>query len=308
MSMSTSMRNILLAVLLAVGAAVAVIAYTSSVKDQAKESSQTVQVLVATRDIVAGETAEAAAKGMALKDVPVDFQVPGSIADAASLGGLVATQTIHAGEQVVATVFQQAIGQDAQINLAPTERAIRIEMTMISGAVGAVQPGQTVDLFGSFKVPNTEFWLSRRVLTGVRLLEAPKVLASAKDEEAKGGGLGSGGDAGSSVQVSMMLAVQQKDATKVAFMASNTQGAVMWMAVRPPDDKAKEQVVTIEQYISMLEDGVPPAEATKKLALLATSAGGATGGSGDGVTAQVAPASDNADPITEDGPLGQSGT
>lgn len=295
--MSTSMRNVLLAILLAAGAAIAVVAYTSSVKDQAKEEAQTVKVLVATRDIEAGETAEAAAGAMALKDVPVDFQVPGSIADQAAIAGLTATQTIHTGEQVVGTVFQQAIGQDAQINLAPTERAIRVEMTMISGAVGAVTPGQRVDLFGSFKVPNTEYWLTRRILTGVRLLEAPKVVQEEKAPE-EGGTLNSDGASGAAVRVSMMLAVEQKDATKIAYMTANAEGSVMWMAVRPPDDKAKEQTVTIEQIMSMLSDGVPPAEAQKKLALLASTATADGGSSDGGVTAQVAPASDSGDPVT----------
>lgn len=296
--MSTSMRNVLLAILLAAGAAIAVVAYTSSVKDQAKEEAQTVKVLVATRDIEAGETADAAAGAMALKDVPVDFQVPGSIADQAAIAGLTATQTIHTGEQIVGTVFQQAIGQDAQINLAPTERAIRVEMTMISGAVGAVTPGQRVDLFGSFKVPNTEYWLTRRVLTGVRLLEAPKVVQEEEKASEDGGSLNGDGASGAAVRVSMMLAVEQKDATKIAYMTANTEGSVMWMAVRPPDDKAKEQTVTIEQIMSMLEDGVPPAEAQKKLALLASTATADGGSSDGGVTAQVAPASDSGDPVS----------
>jgi Flp pilus assembly protein CpaB len=263
--MTYSVRNIVIALALAVAAAAAVLLYTSSYKDQVTRDQERVQVMVASQDIPAGTPGDQATGMMAVKEVLRTDVTPGSLTTSGGLEGKVASQTVFAGQQVVASVFQTPTTQAASLSLDKTERGVRVNVDFTSGALGAIKAGDHVDVFTTFKTTaaglQDNLFFSRRLMTDVRVLEAPE------QDPAAGPGKLSEQDKATKHQT-LMLAVSQADATKLAFIQgveTSQQGTtVLWVAVRPPDGQAEEMAPTIENVQSMLADGVPVTELKEK--------------------------------------------
>src|SRR3972149_9813999 len=105
--MTYRLRNISIAIALAVVAALLTSFYVTNYQRSVRHDEANVQVFVAARDIPAGpDGADVVAKGMLTKaDVVRRSVVPGSISDPAQIDELVATQPIFAGEQVTTRRF-----------------------------------------------------------------------------------------------------------------------------------------------------------------------------------------------------------
>ena len=120
--MTYSVRNIAIALALAIAAAAGVLVYTSSYKDQVTRDQERVEVMVASQDIPVGTPGEKAAGMMAIKEVLRTDVTPGALTTAGGLEGKVTSQTVYAGQQVVAAVFQTPTTQAAAA-LARQDRA-----------------------------------------------------------------------------------------------------------------------------------------------------------------------------------------
>jgi pilus assembly protein CpaB len=262
-----SVRNIAIAIVMAIAAAAAVLVYTSSYKQSLTRGQKRVDVMVATRDIPAGTRAEDAASGMTLTSVLVDDRAPGSITTAAGLEGKVAAQTIFAGQQVLASVFQSALtGTNKSILLAKTERAIRIKCSPDpSCLLGDIQPGDKVDVYETVKVKplngnGDPKMITRLLLPSVKILDVPS-------PDTKKSGLGGGA---AKTTTTVMVAVDQRLATKFAWLNGEGDeiGGQVWFAIRPPDSSAQDQPFVIETVDSMLTDGMAVADVNKLIAAL----------------------------------------
>jgi pilus assembly protein CpaB len=259
--MTYSVRNIAIALALAAIAAVAVVLYTSSYKEQVTRDQERVAVMVASQDIPAGTPGEQAAGMMSLQEVLRTDFTPGALTTGGGLEGKVTSQDVFAGQQVHSGVFQTPTTQAASLSLDKTERGMRVNVDFASGALGAIKAGDHVDYFMTVEVkpPGGDgegYLFSRRLMADVRVLEAP-----APDVEEGPGKLSEEDEKGG--DLTLMLAVTQEDATKLAFTQA-AQAAdktlVTWVAVRPPDGQAEDSAVTIENLATMLSDGVPVAE------------------------------------------------
>ena len=281
--MTYNVRNIAIAVVMAIAAAAVVLVYTTSYRQSVTRGQKRVDVMVASRDIVAGTPAEEASGAMALTSVLADDKAPGALSTTAGLEGKVTGQTIYAGQQVVAASFGTSTTQAAQLQITKTERAIRVTVDKASGVLGQMHAGDFVDVFVTIKVSDqnggaaadaatsnspiagtTDGHLqtgsarifTRRLLTKVRVLEVPE------EKAAKGGLSKSAKDD----QMQVMLAVSQADATKLAFTQTQPENAMLWFVVRPPEAVAQDMPMTIETLESMIADGETPAELKKKYA------------------------------------------
>jgi Flp pilus assembly protein CpaB len=252
-----SVRNIAIAIVMAIAAAAAVLVYTSSYKSSLTRGQKRVEVMVASRDIPTGTKAEDAASAMTLTSVLVDDRAPGSITTAAGLQGKVASQTIFAGQQVVASVFTNGLtSSNKSLLLTKTERAIRVVCNPNpSCLIGDVQPGDKVDVYETIKVKDQgansggNDVITRLLLSSVRVIDVPP-------PDVKKGGLSGG--AGSKDDPTVMIALSQQLATKFAWLngiRGQADGQV-WFAIRPPDASAEEQPFVIETTTSMLVDGI----------------------------------------------------
>ena len=91
-----------IAIVLAVGAAAAVVLYTQGVKEQAEQGGQLTTVIVATQDIPANQRLDPLIEQglFAEIDVPQDALVDGVVTTLADLEGATTTTPILANEQI----------------------------------------------------------------------------------------------------------------------------------------------------------------------------------------------------------------
>src|SRR5262245_58910697 len=123
--MTYSVRNIAIALMLAIAAAAAVLVYTSSFKDQVTREQERVKVMVASQEIPAGTPGEQAAGMMELREVIRTDLTPGALTSSEALEGKVATFTVYPGQQVILQAFEEPTTQAAALQLDKTERGIR---------------------------------------------------------------------------------------------------------------------------------------------------------------------------------------
>ncbi len=264
--MTYNVRNIAIAIVMAIAAAAVVLVYTTSYRQSVTRGQKRVDVMVASRDIVAGTPAEEASGAMTLTSVLADDKAPGALSTTAGLEGKVTGQTIYAGQQVVAASFGTSTEQAAQLQLTKTERALRIMCEPQAAClIGDVKAGDTVDVFTTISVDSggggSKVFVTRMLLSGVKVLAIPTI-----DPDAKGG-LSKGADKG---EDTVMVVVDQAKATKLAWLGGtdDTRGGQVWLAVRPPDAVAQDMPIVSETPESMILDGLPEAEATKLVATL----------------------------------------
>src|SRR3954451_8511804 len=248
-----NVRNIAIALVLAIAAAAVVLVYTTSYRQSVTKGQKRVDVMVASRDIVAGTPAEEAAGAMVLSSVLSDDKAPGALSTTAGLDGKVAAQTIYAGQQVVAAAFGTSTTQAPALQITKDERAVNVTIQRDAGMIGDVKAGDFVDVFatifaadegqgtgdaataagtpaGSHAQQNHLTTGSNRVFTR-RLLTKVRVLAVPEDDSKVKGGLAKGGG-GKNDGLIVTLAVSQSDAAKIAFTQAAPDTAKLWFAVR----------------------------------------------------------------------------
>ncbi|MDQ4052610.1 MAG: Flp pilus assembly protein CpaB [Actinomycetota bacterium] len=138
------------AVVAALGATL-VFLYVRGAETRAEEKFDTVDVLVATQQIEAGEATNAsyASGKIALKAVPRDQVLPGATADGQAFNDLTALNTIYVGEQLIPEKFGGASEVEAETSL-PIPKgnmAISINLSDTARVAGFVNPGSEVAIF-----------------------------------------------------------------------------------------------------------------------------------------------------------------
>ncbi|MEJ7832597.1 MAG: Flp pilus assembly protein CpaB [Nocardioides sp.] len=157
-------RRILLvaaAVVAALGAAL-VLLYVRGAETRAEEKFDTVQVLRATQQIEAGETAEdALANGkIALEAVAQDQIIGGATDDGTLFQGKVALTPIYPGEQLLPVKFGGAtdVVSASSLTIPEGQLAITVNLTDTARVAGFVNPGSEVAIFlsGTALAPTNE--------------------------------------------------------------------------------------------------------------------------------------------------------
>ena len=161
--MNYSVRNIVIAGGLAVVAIIAVLLYTSNVRDKARQDQHRVQVLVAAKDIPAGTTGKQVIDGHLLvpKAIIQTDQVPGALTSMQGLDNLVVSQTIYHAQQVPSAVFQPPLTTGTSLQIRATERAISVPVDTDSGLIGTLKDGDRVDVLLAYKGDETAASASR---------------------------------------------------------------------------------------------------------------------------------------------------
>jgi Flp pilus assembly protein CpaB len=238
--MSYSVRNIVIALVLAVVAAGLVVMYTSNVKSQADKSIKTTTVIVAKGDIVAGTPVSTLVNGNAFgtQQVANKDVVPGAFTSISSLNTSLSTATnITAGAQVTPAMFSSSQNTAIANQVHGTMRAVQMAFNANRVIGGTLKAGDHVDVFGVFQIQaannNSKFnqeTVAGQVLTNIEVLStydtgvATTPLTSAsQSNNASGTDDGTGGDA-------VILAVPQNEVP--ALMLTRKSGE-LWMALRP---------------------------------------------------------------------------
>ena len=238
--MSYSVRNIVIALILAVAAAGLVIMYTSNVKHNADKSIKTTTVVVSKGDVVAGTPLNTLVDGGAFttRQVATKDVVPGAFTSISSLNTSLATATnITAGAQITPAMFSDSKDTAIVNQIHGTMRAVQVAFNANRVLGGTLKAGDHVDIFGEITIQssrnNSQFsqqTVAARIITNVEVLStydtgvATTPLTSASGaNSASGTDDGTGGDA-------VILAIPQN--LLPDFMLIRADGQ-FWMALRP---------------------------------------------------------------------------
>jgi pilus assembly protein CpaB len=254
--MTYRLRNILIAVGLAVVAALLTVFYVSNYKSSVRSDSETVSVLVASQDIPQGTLGSAVvAKNMlTTQEIPRKAIVNGTISQPTDIQNLIATQPIYIGEQVTARRFGPVSEAGVRTQLKGTYRAIQFKGDPNQILAGVLRPGDHVDVVANVKFPDEQSskHFSKVVLRDVVVLRtsgSPDQTATVVDPTGGGGWV--------------MLRLTDVQAQKAFFLYSNSE---WWLALRPGlNDANSPDAASIDDAVSVLRAGLSSDRAKSRL-------------------------------------------
>jgi Flp pilus assembly protein CpaB len=152
--MTYRIRNILIAVGLALVAMMLTLFYVTNYKRSVQKSASSVQVYVVARDIPAGTSGADIVKGRDLKVETVQRKdvVPGAISNPDQIASLVAGGPLFAGEQVTVRRFNDVAAQGIRSQLKGTMRAVQVAGDPNQLLAGTLQAGDHVDLVANLRL------------------------------------------------------------------------------------------------------------------------------------------------------------
>jgi Flp pilus assembly protein CpaB len=246
--MTYRLRNIVLAVALAVVAAMLVTFYVANYKRSVQQSESNVTVYVAVKKIPAGTSGAEAIEGAMLAPVKIARRnvVAGAVSKPDQISDLVATETTYKDEQVSVRRFRAITEGGVRANLKGNVRAVQIAGDSHQLLVGTLKKGDHVDVLANFEVEfegrTKNVKVTRTVLRDLLVLRAPDGSKAAQEVAS------ASGEAGFNVQ----LAVTDTQAQKLFFTMEN--GA--WhLDLRSPVD-ATDSAESLESVDTLLCDGL----------------------------------------------------
>jgi pilus assembly protein CpaB len=261
--MTYSVRNIVIALVLAAVAAVLVIMYTGSIKHQADKSQSTVTVLVAKQDIPAGtKVSDAIAEGaFGTQAVVTKDEIPGALTSVKSLNkSLAASAPIAAGSQVTGAMFAPSHQNAISDQISTVDRGYEVALypTMVLG--GTLAAGDHVDVVWQTTLQptnsNSKFGandVSRVILTDVPVLSTS---TSGVAETALANGGNTGGSSDGTTGDGVILSIPQ---SQLATLLLAQQTGKIWFAIRPSSG-AQDSAPTVATGCSVITAGLTKAQ------------------------------------------------
>jgi Flp pilus assembly protein CpaB len=257
--MTYQLRNVVIAVVLGLLAAVLTTVYVTNYRKSVQHGQQDVGVLVAATNIPAGTSGAAIVSGHMLvqKTIPRTALVPGAISSPDQIVRLVSTQDVMVGEQVTKSRFGGANELGVRAKLKGTLRAIQVAADPNQILAGTLRSGDHVDLVGNLKVDTSNgggstVHYDRVFLRDLLVLRAP-ALADIKQA-----------DLSSTQHYNVMLAVTDSQASKLMFVVKNADPNASpdggWALQLRPVTNAADSPENIESIQTVLLDGLSPAE------------------------------------------------
>ncbi|MBA2332290.1 MAG: Flp pilus assembly protein CpaB, partial [Actinobacteria bacterium] len=220
--MTYRVRNILVAVALALVAAMMTSFYVTNYQRNVQKGEKNIEVFVASKDIPVGTSgADLARKGLLEKsEVVRRTVVPGAISSPDQLAELVAVQPVYAGEQVSTRRFATPAERGIRAQIKGTMRAFQVPGDSHQLLSGTLRAGDHIDLIASIKVGEQEgSFATRIVLRDIEVLRA-------------GGGSGDGAELASTEGgQSVLLAVTDTQVQKLFHVLKHGDWSLQ---LRPP--------------------------------------------------------------------------
>jgi len=230
--MTYRLRNIGIAIALAVVAALLTTFYVTNYKKSVQHGEGKVPVYVATRDIALGTSGSDVANGGMLKveQVPRRSVVPGAISQPDQIQKLVAVDKIYAGEQVSTNRFRPVQEQGVQAQLKGNLRALQVPGSGPQLLNGTLKDGDRVDIVGNWELPEGgSNHVSRTLLRNILVLQAPTT-------DTVSSHLSSNPNEGFNV----MLAMTDSQATKFWWVVNNGDWSLQLRPITDPSDSPEE--------------------------------------------------------------------
>lgn len=243
--MTYRVKNITIAVALALVAALLTSFYVTNYQRNVRQDETNVPIWVAKRDIPAGTSgADVQSKGMLEKSEIVRRSVvPGAISNPEQVAKLVTTQPIYAGEQVSTRRFSTPSQRGIKAQLTGVQRAIAIPGNEHQLLAGTLRAGDKVDVVATFTVPEgSQQTVSRIVLRDVEVLRAPERAGTAdKITSPRDGGF------------AVMLKLTDTQVPKLHWVFTSAEE---WHLELRPGTEAADSPENVESWYSILREGV----------------------------------------------------
>jgi Flp pilus assembly protein CpaB len=242
--MTYRLRNIGIAIALAVVAALLTTFYVTNYKRSVQHGEQKVPVYVAAHDIALGTSGSDVAQGGGLKveQVPRRSVVNGAISKPTQIEDKVAVEPVYAGEQITLARFRPVQEQGVQAQLKGNLRAIQIPGSATQLLNGTLKDGDRVDVVGTWLMPEqSQNHVSRVVLRNLLVLQAPEtntVQSHLSSNPSEG--------------FTAMLAMTDSQATKFWWVVQNGEWSLQLRPVSDPSDSPEE----IQNSVTEAQDGL----------------------------------------------------
>jgi pilus assembly protein CpaB len=224
---------IVVALLLALGATVAIFLYVQGVEERAFEDAELVEVLVAQGPIEAGTTGEGAAEaGLIGRDSAPRANVPpGAVTSVDQIEDLIAIDPILTGEIILRERWGTSAEVSVALDIPEGFEAVAVEVGVPPGVAGYVAAGTQVSLLATIETPGSEQpspgvtdddeaapaeeeppsveVRTQYLLQGIEVLAVGQRQVQAEEQE------------GTVASVLMTLAVQPEDAERLVFALEN---------------------------------------------------------------------------------------
>ena len=244
--LSTREGTLVFAVLAALLAAGALMAFVSGYKRSVDASAEPVTVLVAKDALPKGSSGDLIAqKGLFQATGLKREQVKeGAITDPASLRGQVATHEIVRGQQLTTADFSKPT-DPVLSKLEADTRAVGVALDTAHGLIGQIQAGDHVDVYAGFNVQPDGASRPRPVMRV--LLQDVEVLAAPEADEKAAVGASTG------QAKNVVLRVPEERGAELAFTSDNGR---VWLVLRPQAgaDSTPPSLTTVDRMVM----GLPP--------------------------------------------------
>jgi Flp pilus assembly protein CpaB len=142
-----------IAIVLAVGAAAAVVLYTQGVKEDAERGGQLTTVIVAIQEIPANQRLDPLIDQGVFTEirVPQDALVEGAVTTLAELEGATTTTPVLANEQIPTSRLSTSGTPLNLIGVSEGHVGLSVELDAPQGGVGNIQPGDNVQIFATYQ-------------------------------------------------------------------------------------------------------------------------------------------------------------
>jgi len=242
--MSYRLRNIAIAVALAILAALLTIFYVTNYKRSVQSGEELVSVYVAAGGIPVGTSGSEVTDRNLLKPVEVARRnvVPGAISEPDQIEQLVAAERVYEGEQVTLSRFKPLGQQGIQAQLKGRLRAMQVPGSEHQLLLGTLQTGDRVDFVGSLECDCAgRLRVTRVVLRDLLVLKAPDTAGvesklTARPEEA----------------YSVLVAVSDAQSQKLFHVLQHGEWG---FALRPVTDAADSKAGA-ESDLSIITEGL----------------------------------------------------
>jgi Flp pilus assembly protein CpaB len=210
--MTYRIRNIVIAVGLALLAMMLTLFYVTNYKRSVQKGQASVQVYVASKDLTAGSSGADLVKNHAFRVETIAHNdvVPGAISSPDQVANLVLSGPVYAGEQVTLRRFSDAAAEGIRSQLKGTMRAVQVNGDPNQLLAGTLQAGDHVDLVANLhQSSGSGSNVTRIVLRDLTILTPPP-------DSSKIGGAGGGNNNSSAI-----LAVTDTQVQRLFFVLKN---------------------------------------------------------------------------------------
>ena len=248
--MTYRVRNIGIAIALAIVAALLTTFYVTNYKRNVQQGEDMVPVYVAAQNIEIGTSGSELSGQKLLKVEHVSRRsvVPGAISEPEQIEESVAVEAIYAGEQISTRRFRAAEEQGIRAQLKGNLRAMQVPGSENQLLAGTITDGDRVDVVGVIEITSRVargLAASRVVLRDLLVLRAPN---TARLQSKIG--------SDPSSPYSVMLALTDAQASKLFFVMEEGEWTLQLRPVTDPADSPE----SLETVDSVLGDGLRPGQ------------------------------------------------